>query len=111
MSNIEYKTGDVDDIGAILSENGTGIDLEGYTVEFVMKHTSGNRVIVPCSLGSTVNGTDILSSAGGVTINFSAESTSVSGVYNAEFVATIGENVIHIPSGSNYISVTIWDAL
>ena len=111
MSTIEYKTGDVDDLGAKLEENGTGIDLDGFTVELILKDTNDTRIVVSCTLGGTVSGVDVLSSEGGVTAHFTADSTATAGIYHAEFVATIGDNVIHIPSGNNYITVTIWEAL
>ena len=109
--DIEYKAGDVDEIGAILSENGTPVNLTGLGVSFVMKNESG-RVVVPCTLGGTVNNAVVPATGGGVTMHFSEASTATAGLYNGEFVVSWNATEsIRFPSGNVHMTVMIWEAL
>lgn len=111
MSDIEYKTGDADSVGAILTQNGTAINLTGWTVNFSMKPTTGEKITIPCTLGGTVSGTYVPATSGGVTIPFSASNTATAGQYRGEFEITNSGTVAHIPSGNNYYTITIWESL
>ncbi len=111
MSDIEFKTGDADKVGAILKMNGVGINLTGYSVSFVMKSSAGERVIIPCTLNGTVNGVSVPATAGGVTIPFAATHTATAGNYRFEFLISNGTTVARIPSGNNYYTLTVWEAL
>jgi hypothetical protein len=112
MSDIEYKTGDIDSVGVAVKQNGFGMDLTGYTVTCVLKNNAtGAKFILNCTPGARVNGTDVLVSQGGVTIPFSSTATADAGTLKAELVATKTGSTIHIPSGNNYMSVTIYESL
>jgi hypothetical protein len=109
--DIEYKKGDVDNVGAVLKENGVGVKLTGCTVVFVMKNDSGIRYVIDCSEGGTVNGVFIPFSAGGVTAEFTAVSTSEVGIFSGEFVVSNAYGSIRFPSGNVYVTVKIWEAI
>lgn len=112
MSDIEYKTGDADLIGAVLRQNGVPINLTGCTVTFTIKSSDGaTRLSLPCTLGGTYNGTNVPASEGGVTIIFGTTATATAGQYRCEFVVTNSDNIAHIPSGNNFLTLTIWEAL
>ena len=108
--DIEYKKGDCDDVGARILENGSPVDLTGYTVQLVIKNTAARHVL-DCSLGGTVNLAEFSAIEGGVTIHFTDTETATVGQYQGEFVLTLGTNVVHVPSGPNYLSIAIWDSL
>ena len=109
--DIEYKQGDVDTVGVVLSDNDGVIDLTGKTVTYVMKdlQTGEVRHEISCTLGGTVNGVYHSAAHGGVTITFTATETHTPGQFKSEFVITGTNFVRHIPSGNNYTSVMIWD--
>lgn len=114
MSDIEFKTGDADIVGAILKQNGVGINLTGYSVNFIMKNTMNSeneRVTIPCTLNSVVNGVSVPATSGGVSIPFTAIHTAAAGNYNGEFIITGDQTIAHIPSGNSYITITIWESL
>jgi hypothetical protein len=111
VSDIEFKVGDADIVGAQLKENGVGINLTGYTVSLVMKSSAGDRVTIPCTLNGTVNGVSVPATAGGVTIPFAATHTATAGNYRFEFLISNGTTVARIPSGNNYFTLTVWEAL
>ena len=111
MSDIEFKVGDADKVGAILKENGVGINLTGYDISFIMKSSSGERVTIPCTLNGVVNGVSVPATTGGVTIPFTTVHTATAGNYRCEFLISNGDTTAHIPSGNNYLSMTIWEAL
>lgn len=111
MTDLEYKVGDSDYVGAILTQNGSPINLTGYTASFIMKATSGTRITLACTLGAYVNGTNVAASEGGVTIVFGSTATATAGQYRGEFIITNGSSIAHIPSGNNYFSITIWESL
>ena len=111
MSDIEFKVGDADKVGAILKMNGVGINLTGYSVSFVMKSSAGERVIIPCTLNGTVNGVSVPATSGGVTIPFTATDLATAGNYRFEFLISNGTTVARIPSGNNYYTLTVWEAL
>ena len=110
MSDIEFKVGDADKVGAILKMNGVGINLTGYSVSFVMKSSAGERVIIPCTLNGTVNGVSVPATSGGVTIPFNETHTATAGNYRCEFLISDGDATAHIPSGNNYLAMTVWEA-
>jgi len=111
VSDIEFKTGDADKVGAILKMNGVGINLTGYSVSFVMKSSDGERVIIPCTLNGVVNGESVPATSGGVTIPFTETHTATAGNYRCEFLISDGDTTAHIPSGNNYLTMTVWEAL
>lgn len=110
--DIEYKVGDTDNIGTILKHNGVAVNLTGFTVEFIMKSDAGTRITVPCTLGGDVNGTPVAGASGGITAHFTSTSTATAGTYSGEFVASwSATESIRFPSGNNYVSVKIWEAI
>lgn len=115
--DIVYKTGDSDIIGAIIKENGIGVNLTGRIVTFVMKNPDGLRVVVPCTLGGTVNKVYVPGTSGGVSINFTEESTAVADEYEGEFVISWGDTDSvrapggNIPSDELRLSILIMEAL
>ena len=111
MSDIEFKVGDADIVGAQLKENGVGINLTGYTVSLIMKSSAGDRITIPCTLNAVVNGVSVPATSGGVTIPFTAVHTETAGNYRCEFLISDGDTTAHIPSGNNYLTMTIWEAL
>lgn len=111
--DIEYKVGDTDTVGARLMHNGSPVNLTGFTVEFVMKNDAGTRVTVPCSLGGTVDGVLIPASGGGITMHFSpTNGTATASLYTGEYVVSHSETEsVRFPSGNNYKTVKIWEAV
>lgn len=109
--DIEYKQGDIDSVGAVLSDDNGVIDLTDTTVIYVMKdlETGETRYEISCTLGGTVNGIYHSAAHGGVTVPFTGTETSASGQFKSEFVVTGTNFVRHIPSGNNYKSVMIWE--
>lgn len=109
--DIEYKQGDVDTSGAVLSDEDGVLDLTGKTVTYVMKdlQTGLTRHEISCTLGGTVGGVYHSAAHGGVTIPFTATETTAYGQYKSEFVLTGTNFVRHVPSGNNYKSVMIWE--
>jgi hypothetical protein len=114
MTDITFKTGDVDYVGIVLKQNNTGINLTGYTVTFVMKNTATSaKQTITCTQGATISGNSVEFASGGITIPFSSTNTGTAGSFNGEFILskTSPNSVIHIPSGTNYLTMTIIDAL
>lgn len=109
--DIEYKTGDTDDVGAVLSMDGEAIDLTGMTVSFVMKSAAGTKETLACSLGGTVNNIYVPETAGGCTIHFDETATGTAGIYRGEFIVSLGDADVHIPSGNNFVNIVIWESL
>ena len=111
MSDLEYKVGDSDSVAVILDQDGEPIDLTSATVVFVIKSSAGTKVEINCTLGCTYNGTYHASAVGGVTVPLTAINLATAGQYRGEFVITKSGYVGHSPSGNNYLTMTIWDAL
>ena len=109
--DIEYKVGDVDNVGAVLKENGVGVNLTGYFVDFVMKNDAGVHHTVTCSEGGMVNGIFVPFTQGGVTTEFTALDTAAAGEFNGEFVVYNDSGSIRFPSGNNYLVVKVWEAI
>ncbi|MFA6769480.1 MAG: hypothetical protein WCR86_13805 [Parabacteroides sp.] len=109
--DVEYKQGDVDTAGFVLSDDDGAIDLTDKTVTYVMKNlqTGEIRYEISCTPGGTVNGIYYSAAHGGGTVPFSGTETSTSGQYKSEFVVTGTNFVRHVPSGNNYKSVMIWE--
>lgn len=109
--DIEYKQGDVDTAGAVLSDDDGVLDLTGKTVIYVMNdlQTETDRHEISCTLGGTVNGVYHSAAHGGVTIPFTGTETATYGQYKSEFVVTGANFERRIPSGDNYKSVMIWE--
>jgi hypothetical protein len=112
MSDIEYKTGDADLLGVQLLQYNRPIDLTGYEIKFVMKHTSGSRIEIPCTLNGVVDGVYVPGTSGGVTVPFTSAHLATAGNYRGEFVITKGTSIVaHLPNGNNYYTITIWESL
>jgi hypothetical protein len=109
--DIEYKQGDVDAVGAVLSDDSGVLDLTDKTITFVMADLQSGvaKYEISCTLGGTVNGVYHPAAHGGVTIPFTATETAAFGQYKSEFVVTGTNYVRHIPSGNKYKSVMIWE--
>ncbi|MFA6768940.1 MAG: hypothetical protein WCR86_11045 [Parabacteroides sp.] len=109
--DVEYKQGDVDTVGFVLSDDDGAIDLTDKTVTYVMKdlQTGDVRYEISCTLGGTVNGIYYSAAQGGGTVPFSGTETTTSGQFKSEFVVTGTNFVRHIPSGNNYKSIMIWE--
>lgn len=109
--DVEYKQGDVDTAGAVLSDDDGVIDLTGKTATYVMKdlETGEIRHEISCTPGGWVNGLYHSAAHGGVTVLYSGTETATGGQFKSEFVVTGSNFVRHIPSGNNYISVMIWE--
>jgi len=109
--DVEYKQGDVDTAGAVLSDDNGVLDLTDTTVTYVMKdlETEVIRYEISCTLGGTVNGIYHSAAHGGCTVPFSSTETTAKGQFKSEFVVTGSNFVRHIPSGNNYKSVMIWE--
>jgi hypothetical protein len=109
--DIQYKEGDIDTVGALLSDNTGLLDLTGKTITFVMKDVDTKLIkyTITCTPGGTINNIYYSGAHGGVTIPFSATETLAGGLFDGEFVVTGSLSTIHIPSGDNYISIMIWD--
>lgn len=127
--NIEYKQGDSDKAGTVLSDNDGVLDLTAKTVAFVMKRydTDTPKYRIPCSLGGTYQGVYYSPARGGVTTLFSKANAVIeegtSTLDTLEAAEYIGEFVVsgtdengdpfekHIPSGNNYYHVMIWEKI
>ena len=110
--NFEYKEGVSDTVGLVLKQNGTPIDLTGYSIVFNMKNDLGTVFTVPCSLGGTKDGVQYTAAQGGCTIEFAAGQTSVIGEYSGELVGTLNGIVSFIiPNGDEYFIVMIYEAI
>ena len=109
--DLEYKQGDVDTVGVVLSDNDGVLDLTSKTVTYVMKdlNTGEIRHEITCTLGGTVNGIYHSAAHGGATVTFTETETAAHGQYKSEFVVTGPNFKRHIPSGNNYKSVMIWE--
>lgn len=109
--DIQYKQGDVDTVGNILSDDDGVLDLTGKTVTLVMVDIATELILYPitCSLGGTVNGVYYSAARGGVTVPFSTVETLTSGEFKGEFVVVGSTSTVHIPSGNNYLSIMIWE--
>lgn len=108
---IYYKVGDVDDLGAILSQDGVPMDLTGATVTMTLKSSTGTRTSLSCSLGGLVNEVFVPGDSGGVTVHVTAQDTAVVGEYRGEVIVTAGSYIAHIPSGNEYITFKVLEAL
>ncbi len=115
--DLEYKQGDIDTTGSVLSDANGVIDLTDKTVIFVMKEVGGTlSYTITCSLGCTYQGVYYSAARGGVTTLFSQVETLVEGEYEGEFIVSgtdaLGRPwVRHIPSGDRFNSVMIWRSL
>jgi len=109
--DIEYKQGDVDTSGAVLSDDDGVLDLTDKTVTYVMKDldTGATRHEISCTLGGRVNGVYHSAAHGGVTVPFTGTETATLGQYKSEFVVTGANFERRVPSGDNYKSVMIWE--
>lgn len=109
-TTIEYKVGEIDTIGGIIFENGTPVNLTDSTVSFIMKGNS-SPITLTCTLGGYVNGQYVSPDNGGVTINITDAATATAGQYLGEFIVSKNGYVARPPSGNNFITITIWEAL
>lgn len=111
--DIEYKQGDIDTAGAVISDDEGVIDLTEKTVNFVMKdiETETHRYEISCTLGGKVNGIYYSPARGGVTIPFTEIETAETGLFNGEFVIIGSSSTIRVPSGNKYLSIMIWDKI
>jgi hypothetical protein len=109
--HMEFKTGDIDDVGAVLKENGIAIDLIDATVTFILKNNTETKYTIQCVLGGYFNGEYIYPSNGGVTIPFTEVELSTEGQYQGEFIVSKNNRSVRIPSGNNYILIMVWPAL
>jgi len=110
--DFEYKSGVSDTVGAVLKQNGTAIDLTGYSIVFNMKNNLGTKFTVPCSLGGTKDGVEYTAAQGGCTIEFAAEHLSIVDEFFGEFVGTLNGIVSFIiPNGDEHFSIMIYEAL
>ncbi|MEN6293609.1 MAG: hypothetical protein ABFD07_16540 [Methanobacterium sp.] len=109
--DFEYKQGDVDTAGAVLSDDDGALDLTDKTVTYIMKdlQTGLTKYEISCTLGGTVDGVYHSAAHGGVTVPFTATETAKSGQFKSEYVITGTNFVKHVPSGNNYKSVMIWE--
>ena len=113
--NIQYKQGDVDTVGNVLSDDDGVIDLSGKTVTLAMVDVATESIFyeIDCILGGWVKTNGILTyysaARGGVTAQFSAVETLTSGEFKGEFVVVGSTSTVHIPSGNNYLSIMIWE--
>jgi hypothetical protein len=112
VTNLVYKTGDVDSVGAVIKQNGNGMNLTGYTVRFVIKKRNTEIMhIITCTQGYNFNGTVVPGSSGGVTIPFNSTTTSIAGEFDGEFILSKVDSVIHAPSYPEYVTVSIVNSL
>lgn len=117
--DIEYKQGDVDSVGAVLSQYDPLVqsnvvrDLTGCTVTLVMKdiETETHRFVINCTLGGTYQGVYYSAARGGITIPFADTNTAVAGLFYGEFIVVGNGSTAHIPSGNKYLQIMIWDAI
>jgi hypothetical protein len=115
--DLEYKQGDSDTAGSVLSDANGVLDLTNKTVIFVMKQIDGSRQYeINCSLGGIYQGAYYSAARGGVTTLFSRVETLTAGEYEGEFIvsgtdASGNSWVRHIPSGDRFKSVMIWRSL
>jgi len=113
--DIQYKQGDVDTVGNIISDDDGVMDLTGKTITLAMVDVATESIFyeIDCILGGWVktNGVWVYYSAarGGVTAQFSTVETLTSGEFKGEFVVTGAASTVHIPSGNNYLSIMIWE--
>ncbi|HEX2955694.1 MAG TPA: hypothetical protein VHO70_02615 [Chitinispirillaceae bacterium] len=113
--DIELGQGDGDLVGVVLKENGIGADLTGATVKFSMKSDSGTSYDIECREGATIKSTptdiEVLVSEGGITIPFTSAHTTVPGIYYGKFVVDLVTLKVTFPSGRDYVSVRVWEAV
>lgn len=115
--DLEYKQGDSDTAGSVLTDANGVIDLTDKTVIFVMKELDGAQTYeIPCSLGGTYQGVYYSAARGGVTTLFSQVETLNEKEYEGEFIVSGTDSsgnvwVRHIPSGDHFKSVMIWRSL
>jgi hypothetical protein len=106
--DIELGQGDSDYTDLILYENGVPSDLSGFTITFKMENDYGTLHTITC-----VPNPNVLASAGGTRIPFTSTHTENSGLYHGKvyLTRTVPAQQVTFPSGSDYISVMIWEAI
>ncbi len=109
--DIEWKQGDVDEAGAVVSDANGLVDLTDKTVVLSMKDVETGLIPykINCLLSGSYNGMYYSAARGGVTIPFSKIETLVSGLFKGEFIVTGPNKTVHVPSGNNYLSIMIWE--
>lgn len=109
--DIELGQGDSDSIGVLLKVNGSGANLTDSQVMFSMKNESETEFAITCRSGAFVNGSPYSETQGGTTIPFTSIHTAAAGIFKGKFTVTKGDVKTTFPSGSDYISVRIWEAI
>lgn len=109
--DIELCQGDADSVAVLLKENGVLVNLTGSTVTFSMKNETGTEYIIECAQGAVRDGISYPFSQGGVTIPLSSSHTLNAGVYKGKITVVKLTVQTTFPSGSDYISVRVNEAI
>lgn len=110
MADYICKKGDTGiPVAATLSDENGVVNLTGYTVTVNMRKVGSTENTITGGACSIVS-----APAGTVTYTFAAGDVDETGLYNLEFVATSGANIIHFPRAAGqaaFKTVEIVDAL
>lgn len=109
--DIELCQGDADSVAVLLKENGNPVNLTGSTLVFSMKSETGTEYDIECSQGATINGVQYTFAQGGITIPFTSSHTLEAETFMGKIVATKQTVKTTFPSGSDYISVRVNEAV
>lgn len=109
--DIELCQGDTETVNVVLKSKGVGANLTGATVTFTMINAAGDEFDITCLPGATVDDVSVPASSGGVRIPFTGTHTVKADLFQGKFIVTILGVPTTFPSGRDYVSVRIWEAV
>ena len=117
MSTQQYDIGiyegDSVRVGAILTENGSPSNVEGFDLVLHMFNQAGESFDIDCSPGKEDPITHVVvtpASEGGITIPFTVAQTKCPGRYKAKVRTVNGTQQVTFPDGNKYADIVIWEA-